>query len=358
LNFKLKSIISNKKYNAIGMAVLAAILYGINAPFAKILLEEIPATLMAALMYLGAGAGMLLINIIKVIKKHDNREARITKKEIPSVIGMILLDIAAPILLMLGLSLTNAANVSLLNNFEIVATTLIALLVYKEMVGTRMWIAIFLITIASFILSIEDFSSISISLGSLFVILACICWGFENNLTRVLSEKDPMQVVVIKGFGSGFGALIIAFFAGAFTGSFIYIIMALLLGFVAYGLSIFFYVRAQRDLGAARTSIYYAAAPFVGVLASWIVLKESVSISFGIALVIMIIGTSLAVLEKHRHTHTHDSMQHEHRHIHDDSHHNHIHSDLHEIEHSHKHSHEEMEHKHSHSPDLHHKHRH
>ncbi|MCD6322057.1 MAG: EamA family transporter [Clostridiales bacterium] len=348
----------NKKYTAVGIAILAAVLYGINAPFAKMLLEEIPVLLLASLMYLGAGAGMLLINIVKVIKKHESREARITKKELPSVIGMILLDIAAPILLMLGLSLTNAANVSLLNNFEIVATTLIALLIYKETVGKRMWLALFLIIIASFVLSIENFSSFSVSLGSLFVIFACICWGFENNLTRILSEKDPMQVVVIKGFGSGFGALLIAFFAGAFGGRFLYIIFALLLGFIAYGLSIFFYVTAQRDLGAARTSIYYAAAPFVGVLASWIVLKESVSISFIVALVIMIIGTYLAVSEKHRHTHIHNPLEHDHRHSHNDGHHNHFHSDLNGNEHSHKHLHEEVEHKHSHTPDLHHKHRH
>lgn len=340
------------------MAVLAAVLYGINAPFAKMLLEEIPALLLAALMYLGAGTGMLFINIIKVVKKHESREARITKKEIPAVIGMILLDIAAPILLLIGLSLTNASNVSLLNNFEIVATTLIALLIYKEAVGTRMWLAIFLITIASFLLSIEDFSNLSISLGSLFVIMACICWGFENNLTRILSEKDPMQVVVVKGFGSGLGALLIAFFAGAFEGRFLYIVLALLLGFIAYGLSIFFYVSAQRELGAARTSIYYAAAPFVGVLASWVILKESVSISFIVALVIMIVGTYLAVSEKHRHTHFHNILEHNHRHSHDDGHHNHVHSDLNANEHSHEHLHEEVEHKHSHSPDLHHKHRH
>lgn len=358
LNNKLLSLIKRQKLSAISAAIVAAVLYGINAPFSKMLLNKIPAVYMAAFMYLGAGLGMLLVNTIKVILKRKNREAVITKKEIPNVIGMILLDVAAPILLMLGLTLTNAANVSLLNNFEIVATTLIALLIYKEAIGKRMWIAIFLITIASFILTTESFGGFSLSLGSLFVILACVCWGFENNMTRVLSEKDPLQVVVIKGFGSGFGALIISVFSSSLDVGFLYILSALFLGFVAYGLSIFFYVTAQRDLGAARTSIYYAAAPFVGVIASWLILREQVSFSFVIALVIMIAGTYLVISEKHSHIHSHEFIDHDHRHNHNDGHHNHKHEENLSIEHSHKHIHEEIQHKHSHSPDLHHKHLH
>ncbi|MDX1359203.1 MAG: EamA family transporter [Clostridia bacterium] len=348
-----------KKHNiAIATAILAAVLYGVNAPFAKLLLEKVPALLLAALLYLGAGIGMAAVNLLKTALNHKKIEASISRKELMPVIGMILLDIAAPILLMIGLSMTNASNVSLLNNFEIVATSVIALAIYKEAVGRRMWVAIFLITLASFVLSIDDIRHFSFSIGSFFVVGACICWGFENNLTRVLSEKDPMQVVVIKGFGSGIGALIIALFSNEYIAGFPYILLALLLGFVAYGLSIFFYVTAQRNLGAARTSIYYSAAPFIGVIASWIILREELHLPFFIGLAIMIAGTYFAVSEKHKHTHIHDEISHDHRHSHEDGHHTHAHSDMPEGEHSHEHTHKKINHKHIHTPDLHHRHDH
>ncbi len=355
---KFKRAFENKTTTAILAAVLAAVLYGINSPFSKMLLDKIPPTLMAALLYLGAGIGMLVVNLIRVWGKKEHLEAKVTKRELPPVIGMILLDIAAPIFLMLGLTLTTAANASLLNNFEIVATSMIALFIFKESIGKRMWLAVVLITLASLILSVSDFSSFTFSLGSVFVIAACICWGFENNFTRMLSIKDPMQVVVIKGFGSGFGALIIAFMARELHAGIVYILLALLLGFVAYGLSIFFYIKAQRELGAARTSAYYAAAPFIGVLASWAVLHERITWSFMIAVVVMIMGTYFAISEKHRHTHLHEGETHEHKHNHNDGHHNHLHEEKIAGEHSHKHTHEATKHKHPHTPDIHHRHSH
>ena len=170
----------DKRMSPITFAILAAACYGISTPISKLLLREIPATQMAALLYLGAGSSMTFVNLFG---RKDSKEARITSKEYPYVTGMILLDIAAPILLMFGLNIATPANVSLLNNFEIVATSLIALLIFKEAVGKRMWIAICLITLSSTILSVEDSGSFSFSIGSLFVLGACLCWGFENNCT-------------------------------------------------------------------------------------------------------------------------------------------------------------------------------
>lgn len=351
-----------KKLNSIGLAILAASLYGISAPVSKLLLVELSPTLMAALLYLGAGFGMLMVNAIKILLKKERLEARMTIQELPYVVGMILLDIAAPIFLMLGLTMTTSSTASLLNNFEIVATSMIALFIFKEAVGKRMWVAIVLITLSSMILSVDDLSSLSFSAGSLFVVLARICWGFENNCTRMLSLKDPLQIVVVKGFGSGLGALLITWYRQDIKGSLMYVGIALLLGFVAYGLSIYFYIRAQRALGAARTSAYYAAAPFIGVIISWIVLKESISNTFLVSLGIMLVGTYFAISEDHAHKHAHESTRHEHKHSHDDGHHGHTHESEtkgeHSQEHSHEHVHEGIEHVHKHMPDLHHRHSH
>ena len=278
------------KKKAIFYAILAAALYALNAPISKLLLIRIPSTMIAGLLYLGAGSGMFLME--KIAK--NKQEQPLTKKELPFTIAMVVLDIAAPIFLMIGLTKCSAANASLLNNFEIVATSLIALFIFREVISNRLWFAIVLVTLSSILLSFEDMSSLEFSWGSLFVLLACVCWGFENNCTRMLSSKNPAQIVIIKGFGSGFGALVLSIIIGEYYFHIGYILLALLLGFVAYGLSIYFYIYAQRDLGAAKTSTYYAISPFIGAALSLIVFREQPSMIFLVALVIMAVGTYFA----------------------------------------------------------------
>ena len=245
-------------------------------------------------LYLGAGIGLSLLQIIQKGTHKEVKEKPLTRRELPYTIGMIVLDIAAPLFLMAGLTMTTAANASLLNNFEIVATSVIALVIFHEAISKRLWIAIGLVTVASLILSFEDISSLSFSMGSVFVLLACVCWGFENNCTRMLSEKSPIEIVIIKGFCSGMGSFVIALIMREPIPKLIYILGALLLGFVAYGLSIFFYIYAQRYLGAAKTSAYYAISPFIGVAVSFVIFRQTPTIWFLIALVIMMIGTYFA----------------------------------------------------------------
>lgn len=285
---------TKNQYKAISFAILAAALYAISSPVSKLLLRQVSPTFMASFLYLGAGIGMSLIGLLRRVNGTERVEMRLTVKELPYTIGMVVLDIAAPIFLMIGLTTATPENVSLLNNFEIVATSLIALLIFKEQITKRLWEAIALITLASMILSMENMNSFSFSIGSIFVLLACTCWGLENNFTRKLSIKDPLQVVVIKGFGSGIGSLLIALAIGERVSNWAYIFATLLLGFLAYGLSIFFYIYAQRYLGAAKTSAYYAVAPFIGAGLSLIIFKDVPTLPFLIALAIMIVGTYLA----------------------------------------------------------------
>ena len=282
----------------IAFAILAAALYSINAPFSKILLEFIPPTLMAGFLYVGAGIGIAFIALIRKIKKYETKELKLTKSELPYTIAMIILDIAAPIFLLFGLNATTAANASLLNNFEIVATAIIALMVFKEKISPRLWFGILFITLSCGILSFEDVSSLHFSYGSLFVLLSAICWGFENNCTRKISSKDPLQIVLLKGIFSGTGSLIIGLYMGERIASLWSIFAVLCIGFIAYGLSIYFYVYAQRLLGAARTSAYYAVAPFIATILSLIILREIPDITYYFALVLMIIGAWLSSQDK------------------------------------------------------------
>lgn len=279
-------------------AILAAVLYAVNAPFSKLLLDYMPPTLMAGLLYLGAGVGMGAIFLIQKVGGRNSTEARITRSDWPYTLAMIVLDIAAPIFLLLGLSHTTAANASLLNNFEIVATAIIALMIFRERISLRLWLGILFISLSCALLSFEDLSSLQFSLGSVFILLACICWGIENNCTRKLSSKDPLQIVLLKGSFSGLGSVLIGLYLGERITLLWSVFAVLAVGCVAYGLSIFFYVYAQRSLGAARTSAYYAIAPFVGALLSLVIFRELPPHTYFIALGLMFVGAWLCSSDK------------------------------------------------------------
>lgn len=285
---------ASQNIRSIVWALLAAALYAISTPVSKLLLQDVAPTMMAGLLYLGAGIGMFGLGMVRRGVKALPHENHLTRRDLPYTVGMVLLDIAAPICLMVGLTRTTSANASLLNNFEIVATALIALMVFREKISRRLWLAIGLITLSSMILSFEDAASLDFSFGSLFVLAACVCWGFENNCTRMMSASDPLEIVVIMGFGSGLGSLVLALAVGEPLPPLRVLPVVLVLGFVAYGLSIFFYVYAQRRLGAAKTSAYYAVAPFIGVLLSRLILQEAFTQVFLIALAIMMAGAYFA----------------------------------------------------------------
>lgn len=341
-------------------AILAALLYAINIPLSKLLLTRVQPAMMAAFLYLGAGLGLLLYGQITGERK---KAAPLTKKELPYTVAMVVLDIAAPIALMVGLEHTNAANASLLNNFEIVATSLMAYFLFSEAMSGRLTLAIVLVTVASVILSFEGEGSFRFETGSLLVLGAACCWGLENNCTRMLSSKSSVQITTVKGIFSGLGSLTVALVTGERFPSWVWIPATLLLGFVTYGLSINFYIKAQKDLGAAKTSAYYSIAPFLGVAFGMLLLGERPGIQFYGGLAIMAVATVLMVKDtislQHTHMHTH---VHCHEHRHGDLTHSHVHEHAHTHTHihgqdeaAHGHDHKEIgghDHSHSQSPSL------
>ena len=286
-----------KVLKATGLAIAAAALYAISTPFSKILLEGVSPTMMASLLYLGAGIGLLLVSCSRRIVGRESGEAPLDRSDLPYTVAMVVLDIAAPILLMTGLTMTSSATTSLLNNFEIVATTVIALVIFRENVSKTLWTAILLVTVSSILLSVDDLSGFVLSPGALLVLGACFCWGLENNCTRRLSEKDPIQITTVKGIFSGLGSLAVALYLGNPIPGIALVCITLVLGFLSYGLSISSYIRAQRDLGASRVSAYYSLAPFIGVAIAFVLFRESLGWSFWVALVLMIAGTALVTID-------------------------------------------------------------
>ena len=306
-----------RQSSAMLMAFLAATLYAVSIPLSKLLLSHVGvgAVSMAAFLYFGAGFGMLLTSRFP---RHHPEKPRLTRRELPYTLGMILLDIAAPIFFMLGLTYAPSASASLLTNLEIVATSLLARLLFHERISAAMWIAVALITTSGILLS--GGGSLSFSAGSLLIVAACCCWGLENNCTRMLSSKNACQIVIIKGIFSGLGSLAVALLSGESLPPLMPAIYTMLLGYISYGLSIFFYVKSQNDLGAARTSAYYAINPFIGSLLSLLLFREPLPSGYPAALLIMALGTLFTCADTslllHQHPHQHGSVEHSHFHLH------------------------------------------
>ncbi|MFO8035239.1 MAG: DMT family transporter [Anaerolineales bacterium] len=340
--------------------ILAAILFGASAPISKLFLGEIEPIPLAAFLYLGSGVGLFVYQIFQRRNPEEDNEAPLQRSDLAWLAGAILAGgVIAPIILLFGLQYTPGATASLLLNFEGVATTLIAALVFKEAVSQQAWWAILIITTASILLSVSPTENWGISLGAIGVLAACVFWGIDNNFTRNISAKNPVSIVMVKGFAAGSFSLILAMILGHPIPGVQIIIKAMILGSLSYGLSITLFIRAMRGLGAARTSALFGTAPLTGVVLSFLILQESANTKFIIALPLMVAGAFLLVYENHDHNHVHKDIVHEHWHEHEEEHHHHAHEeDAFAQSHSHKHRHEYHEHSHHHMPDIHHRHTH
>jgi len=346
--------------SSIIQALIAALLFGVSAPLAKLLLGEIEPIPLAAFLYLGSGLGLLGIKLFQHINQQGlDSEAQIKKPDYLWLAGAIFSGgVAAPITLLFSLKNTPAATASLLLCFEGVATTLIAFFAFKESISRRAWWAIALITLASIFLSINLNAEWGFSLGALGIIAACILWGIDNNFTRNISAKDPLIIVTIKGLGAGSFSLGMAMVLGNKFPAWEVVLGALVLGSLSYGVSIVLFIHAMRGLGAARTSALFSTAPIAGIILSLLLFQEFPSWLFLVAIPFMLIGTLFLVNEQHEHQHIHKMIVHEHSHVYNDGHHQHNHEGEFAQKHSHVHQHDELDHAHHHMPDLHHRHIH
>lgn len=350
-------------------ALFAAVLFGASAPLSKLLLDDLRPVPLAGLLYLGSGLGAVLFkaarsSIRKVRRQRGEAEAQLSRADLPWLAGAVLAGgVIGPILLLVGLRQTQAVTTSLLLNFETVATAVIAAVIFREAIGARIWWAMGFITVASAILTWDAGGQWGISLGALAVLGATLLWGIDNNLTRVVSAKDPMAIVMVKGLVAGTFSLSLSIFLGYSFPGLEMILLAMLVGSLCYGASIGLFVLALRNLGAARTGTLFATAPFAGAILSLLFLRESLTAQLLLSLPLMVAGTWFMLSENHSHEHSHDAFEHEHYHQHVDPHHRHdqVHDRLAPTlveEHSHWHRHKDISHSHAHAPDIHHRHEH
>jgi drug/metabolite transporter (DMT)-like permease len=342
-------------------ALLAAALFGLSAPAAKLLLGKIEPVTLAALLYLGCGLGLMVLKLLqRAAGLRLAREASPTRADLGWLSGATLVGgVAAPIVMMVSLRQTTAAAASLLLNFESVATVLIAAVLFKEAVGRRIWTAVAFVALAGAFLSVAPGGGWAISLSSLGILLACVLWGLDNNFTQRISAKDPMVITMIKGIAAGVVTLALSRISGGRFPGLLVSLGALALGFVSYGLSIYLYILSLRGLGTARTGTLFGTAPFIGVAGSLILFRTTLTWQLLAALPLMVTGAWLLLAERHGHSHTHEEFEHAHAHAHDE-HHQHDHEEI-AITgrvHAHPHKHPVLTHGHTHTPDIHHRHGH
>lgn len=340
----------------IGQALFAALLFGASTPLAKALTGAASPLVLAGLLYLGSGLGLLGWRALRRAKA----EAPIARTDWPWLAGAVIAGgVFGPSLLMWGLVSVPGASAALLLNLEGVFTALIAWCVFRENVDARIAFGMALIVAAGVLLSWQGAASLASPVGALAVIGACLCWAIDNNLTRKVAGGDALTIAALKGWVAGGTNLALGV---AFAGSWpppARIAGALVLGLVGYGVSLVLFVRALAQLGAARTGAYFSAAPFAGVLVAMTLLGERPGPIFWVAAALMALGVWLHLTERHSHLHTHEPLRHAHRHVHD-AHHQHAHDiawDGREP-HSHEHLHAPITHRHPHYPDLHHRHGH
>ena len=342
------------------LALLAAALFGASTPLAKLLLQDISPLMLAGLLYLGSGTGLLAIRIGRSwFAKDGNHEARLRLPDYAWLAAAVVAGgVVAPVLLMCGLSGTTAAAASLLLNLESVITTLVAAVIFREAVSTRIWSASIVMLIGGLLLSYDPAMPLSLSLNSLAVAGACLMWAFDNNLTRKISAGDPTTIAIVKGTAAGTVNTGLALAIDAAAPGTAGVAGAMLLGLFSYGISLVLFIYALRHLGSARTGAHFSTAPFIGAAISILFLNEPFTVIFVSALLLMILATWLVLTEHHEHQHTHERLAHSHMHSHDE-HHQHQHDGTEGPEpHAHAHVHPPLTHVHPHLPDIHHRHEH
>jgi drug/metabolite transporter (DMT)-like permease len=337
-----------------GLALLAAVLFGISAPLLQRAGRQVGPLTTATLLYAGAAL------VGALMRRRIAREAAVRRADVPRLVAMALFGAAlGPVALAWGLQRTSATSGSLMLTLEALFTALLARLLYHETMDRRVWTALLLLLAGSIVLVVDAGTGGGMAaMGLAAVLLATAAWGVDNTLSRALAERDPGQVVLAKGALGALVTLIGALVVREPLPSLEAAAALLAIGATGYGLSLRLYLLAQRAFGAARTGSVFAFAPFIGAAVAIALGDRSPSAATAVGGALMLAGVVLHLSESHAHEHVHEALEHEHAHVHDDTHHDHVHVPMPDDPHSHWHRHEPTRHAHPHVPDAHHAHRH
>ncbi len=336
------------------LALLAAALFGLSTPLVQSFGAGIGPFTTAALLY--AGAALVAV----LLRRPATREAQLQRGDLPRLLAMAGMGaVVGPVALAWGLQRTSGSSASLMLTLEAVFTAVLAWRWYGETLDKRVIAAVALLLLGGVVLVLEQGLAGQVQLlGLLAVTVATIAWGVDNTLSRGVADRDPGQVVLVKAVLGSLATVLMGWLWNEPLPGLGAALALLAVGATGYGLSLRFYLLAQREFGAARTGSVFAFAPFIGALGAFALGDRSGSWLMGVGGLFMVCGVVLHLAERHAHGHTHEALEHAHAHTHDDGHHTHTHASEPAGPHSHPHRHEPMEHSHAHVPDAHHRHVH
>lgn len=340
------------------LALLAAALFGLSTPLVQRFGHGLGAFSTAALLYAGAAF------VAFWMRQPSQLEAKLQRADLPRLLTMAGFGaVIGPVALAWGLQRTSGASASLMLSLEALFTVILAWRLYGESMDKRVATAMVLLLAGGLALVLDQGLVGGAQLfGLLAVLAATAAWGLDNTLSRGVAERDPAQVVLAKSVLGASASGLLAFLFTEPLPSLTAALALVAIGAAGYGLSLRFYLLAQRAFGAARTGSVFAFAPFIGALGAFALGDRSMGWIMAVAGLMMLTGVVLHLFESHEHQHIHETLEHEHAHSHDktqaDGHHLHTHAPMPLGLHSHPHRHESTQHSHPHVPDAHHLHPH
>lgn len=336
------------------LALLAAALFGLSTPLVQRFDQGLGPFSTAALLY--GGAALVAV----FTRRRASVEAPLRRSDWPRLLAMVGAGaVLGPVALAWGLQRTSGASASLLLTLEAVFTAVLAWRWYGEVLDGRVKSAVALLLAGGALLVIDQGLTGQVQLlGLLAVAVATVAWGVDNTLSRGVADRDPGQVVLVKAALGAVVTTVLALARGEPLPTVLAVLALLAVGATGYGLSLRFYLLAQRHFGAARTGSVFAFAPFIGALGAFALGERSGSVLLLAGGALMVAGMLVHLAEEHGHAHDHEALDHEHAHTHDDGHHDHAHPVMPQGAHSHPHHHSPLRHSHPHAPDLHHRHSH
>ena len=285
-------------------AVASAVLFGMAATLNKIVLKDVHPLIVAGLIYFIAGIVLFCVrlsplqNMVLSMMETPTKTETVIRRRDFEVLAFVILSgaVIAPFLFLYGLNETTAVNASLLSNIEALFTVFIAFLFLKERGTRKDYVGILLLIIgAIFVTTNAEFQKLSLTrevLGNTLIVGACLFWGIDNNLSKLVSKKrDLVSITALKcSIGGGILLILSIFLKVNFQIPLYSIPYLFSVGAFGIGFSILFFLFALREIGSMKTGVIFSTSSLFGAALAFIMLKENFSMIQLIAGFVMLLG--------------------------------------------------------------------
>jgi len=208
----------------------------------------------------------------------------------------------APVLYLVGLSMTSSVTAALLLTTEAGFTLLIAFAL-RERASPRGYVAMAgMLLLAVVVATNLDFTALSLAVGNLLIVAATLGWGIDNNVSRVLSGRNAVPALVAAKclVASALLAVVVAVTGSPPLPLAADLPVVLVLGLLVHGTAIWMFYLGLREIGAMRTGAIFTLSAVVGAVAGVIVFPGQVLSVVQVAAGAGMIGLALVLSREAR----------------------------------------------------------